>query len=166
MDRHEAGIFSGQTSTFGTTQPQLTALLQAQDIVRVGPYETMPVKPLSFKGDKKSKKRKHQSTTDLDAPPSNEVAQQPAAEPKEDGDDTWVTAEAPTDIVGPVVLVLPSDSPSCLACDAIGKVFSSELENLVEGDPATAEPHDVRQVWVASRVVGSEHTIFKGHHGR
>jgi protein FRG1 len=123
----------------------------------------MPVKPLTFKGDKKSKKRKHQSTTDGHQPTSREVAA--SSQPKHDGDDTWVTAELPTDIIGPIVLVLPSDTPSCIACDANGKVFSSELENLVEGDSATAEPHDVRQVWVASRVVGSEHTSFKGHHG-
>lgn len=42
----------------------------------------------------------------------------------------------------------------------------SELENLIEGDPATAEPHDVRQVWVATKVAGSEGVSFKGHHGR
>ena len=125
----------------------------------------MPVKPLAFKGDKKPKKRKHQSPTDHD-PASAEVAHPSQSGDKEGGDDTWVTAELPADIIGPIVLVLPSDPPSCIACDANGKVFSSELENLIEGDPSTAEPHDVRQVWVACRVAGSENISFKSHHGR
>lgn len=45
-------------------------------------------------------------------------------------------------------------------------MFASELENLVDGHAGTAEPHDVRQVWVATRVAGSEAFSFKGHHGR
>lgn len=77
-----------------------------------------------------------------------------------------VTAEAPTDVTGPIIFALPSVGPTCIACDANGKVFASELENLVEGDLDTAEPHDVRQVWIASRVAGTEEIGFKGHHGR
>ena len=126
------------------------------------------VKPLSFKGDKKSKKRKrpitgahdeqitNNETTLLIRPPQEEV----------DDDDSWVTAEAAVDISGPIIIALPSDDPTCLACDANGKVFTSLLENIVEGDLATAEPHDVRQVWVANRVAGVEGFSFKGHHGR
>jgi protein FRG1 len=37
---------------------------------------------------------------------------------------------------------------------------------MIEDNPATAEPHDVRQVWVANKVVGTEIFTFKGHHGR
>jgi protein FRG1 len=123
------------------------------------------VKPLTFKGDKKSKKRKRVPVED-DANPSESkalVQQSSASQPE---DDTWVSAEAATDISGPIVLVLPTDDTSALACDVNGKVFALPLENIVDNDPSTAEPHDVRQVWIANRVAGSEKVSFKGHHGR
>ena len=125
------------------------------------------VKPLAFKGDKKSKKRKvphaepdsHQDGTSIGiANQRNSVAVEE--------DDSWVAAEAATDVAGPVIFALPSAKPTCLACDANGKVFASLLENVVDNDLATAEPHDVRQVWVANRVAGTEEISLKGHHGR
>lgn len=123
------------------------------------------VKPLSFKGDKKSKKRKRTAEqTDSNLPSSKEIAT--ASEPETQNDDSWVTAEAPSDVAGPVIFVLPTEPGTCLACDANGKIFTSEIENFVDGDPTTAEPHDVRQVWVANRVAGTENFSFKGHHGR
>lgn len=128
------------------------------------------VKPLSFKGDKKTKKRKRVDTDEKfgaeagEASASKELTTITNAEPVED--DSWVTAEAVGDVVGPVIFVLPSDTPSCLACDTNGKVFPSALENIIDNNPATAEPHDVRQVWVANRVAGTETFSFKGHHGR
>ncbi|KAF2638468.1 actin-crosslinking protein [Massarina eburnea CBS 473.64] len=128
------------------------------------------VKPLAFKGDKKVKKRKRVADpSDADAPSSSK------AQPSTDGtpssaplehDDSWVNAEVASDISGPIVVVLPSDPLTCLACDANGKVFCSEVENSVEGKADTAEPHDVRQVWVASRVAGTESFSLKGHHGK
>lgn len=102
-------------------------------------------------------------------------------------DQAWVSADTPSDINGPVMIVLPEidalksgrtgsfltdeDSSStttitCLACDANGSVFASRIENLIDGDPSTAEPHDVRQVWVATKVPGNEGLSFKGHHGK
>jgi protein FRG1 len=124
--------------------------------------------PLHFKGDKKLKKRKRAAEVDnveekysdskaLATTSNNSAATE---------DDSWVTADSPSDVSGPVVIVLPSEPASCLACDANGKVFSSAIENFVDGDPATAEPHDVRQVWVANRVAGTEGISLKGHHGR
>lgn len=128
------------------------------------------VKPLSFKGDKKVKKRKRVDTEekfgDDVASSSKKQVTTTTKEDEQVEDDTWVTAEAVTDIVGPIIIVLPSDSPSCLACDTNGKVFPSALENLIDGDPATAEPHEVRQVWIANRVAGTETFSFKGHHGK
>ncbi|KAL1954610.1 hypothetical protein VTO42DRAFT_905 [Malbranchea cinnamomea] len=124
------------------------------------------VKPLTFKGDKKTRKRKR---ADKDDEPRKQLATSSAAElaSVEDADDqTWVSADVTSDIAGPVLIVLPTSPPTCLACDANGKVFASELENLMEGDPSTAEPHDVRQVWIATRVAGTEGFNFKGHHGR
>ncbi|MCJ1309771.1 hypothetical protein MMC25_003432 [Agyrium rufum] len=123
------------------------------------------VKPLSFKGDKRPKKRKH--TENEEEPSNSKLAKVDTATAEEDGEDeSWVTAEAASDITGPIVVVLPSTPPSCIACDANGKIFISQLENMVEEDPATSEPHDVRQVWVASRVAGTEYHSLKGHHGR
>ena len=127
------------------------------------------VKPLSFTGDKKTKKRKHVDTEEKFGSSGEASSKKQLTATKEDAqveDDTWVTAEAVTDIVGPIIFVLPSDTPSCLACDTNGKVFPSALENLIDGDPVTAEPHEVRQVWIANRVAGTETFSFKGHHGK
>ncbi|KAH8422624.1 uncharacterized protein LDX57_000378 [Aspergillus melleus] len=136
------------------------------------------VKPLTFKGDKpkKRKTRDHSSTTAAtnDIPSAKRAHTDPnpssaltSATTDENPDDqTWVNADTPTDIAGPVILVLASEPPTCIASDANGKAFASELENTIDGDPGTAEPHDVRQVWVAMKVAGSEAFGFKGHHGK
>ncbi|OJD34355.1 frg1-like family protein [Diplodia corticola] len=127
------------------------------------------VKPLSFKGDKKPRKRKRPAADGNEdgAPAAKELATAggSAAQAAED-DDSWVTAEAASDISGPVTFVLPTDPPAFLGCDANGTVFTSKVENMVEDDPSTAEPHDVRQVWIAHRVAGNENFSFKGHHGK
>ncbi|KAF2139834.1 uncharacterized protein K452DRAFT_231200 [Aplosporella prunicola CBS 121167] len=128
------------------------------------------VKPLTFKGDKKPKKRKRAAATEDDAgdasgPPAKAPTTASDAPASED-DDSWVTAEAVTDIAGPVTIILPTEDVSSLGSDANGVVFVSKMENLVDGDPLTAEPHDVRQVWVANRVAGTEGFSFKGHHGK
>lgn len=126
------------------------------------------VKPLTFKGDKKPKKRKRDRQ-----PPDGDDDDQERARPVQRvdddaaaSDDSWVSAEAVGDVGGPVVVVLPTDVPSALACDAAGTVFAMTLENVVDANPASAEPHDVRQVWVASRVAGTESFRFKAHHER
>ena len=125
------------------------------------------VKPLSFKGDKKAKKRKvGRAPYDAEARPAKALVASDAAAEGVDDDDGWVTAEAAGDLAGPVMVVLPSAPATCLACDAAGTVFASVVENMAEADPATAEPHDVRQVWVASRVAGTDGVSLKGHHGR
>lgn len=129
------------------------------------------VKPLSFKGDKKTKKRKRVDTDEKFGESgvlANKEPQESTAGDDAAGqdDDSWVTADATTDLVGPIVIVLPSESPTCIACDTNGKVFTSAVENIVDGDPSTAEPHDVRQVWIANRVAGTESFSFKGHHGK
>ena len=123
------------------------------------------VKPLTFKGDKKPKKRKR-SDKDDESRKQVALSSNPASTEEVDDDHNWVSADVPGDIAGPVVIVLPSSPPTCLACDANGKVFASEIENMIEGSPSSAEPHDVRQVWVATKVAGSDGFNFKGHHGR
>ena len=125
------------------------------------------VKPLSFKGDKKPKKRKHAKLEDDEDQSAalTSTSQTPANDAAAE-DDSWVSAEAATDLAGPTIVALPTTPATCLACDANGSVFSSPIENIAEGDSATAEPHDVRQVWVANRVAGTEWISFKGHHGK
>ena len=122
----------------------------------------MPVKPLSFKGDKKPKKRKqrdHDPTDDSSTRGADLQAQQ------DEEDDIWTYPDIPTDISGPTLLVLPTTPVTVLASDAHGNLFASAIENIVENHIETAEPHDVRQVWVASRVAGTETISLKGSHG-
>ncbi|KAI2628048.1 actin-crosslinking protein [Hypomontagnella submonticulosa] len=124
------------------------------------------VKPLSFKGDKKPKKRKR-----TEADPSAEIAgpSDPAVvTTAEDGenDDSWVSAETVGDVQGPVMIVLPTEPPTCLACDANGKIFTDTIVNIIDANPASAEPHDVRQVWVANKIYGTEKFRFKGRYGK
>ena len=122
------------------------------------------VKPLTFKGDKKpSKKRKRAAAENADdAEPKEGTSSHSAAA----DDDSWVSAETVSDISGPIIIVLPTDEPSCISCDAQGTVFAIPVENIVDANLSTAEPHDVRQVWVANKVAGTENFSFKGHHGR
>lgn len=136
------------------------------------------VKPLTFKGDKKPKKRKREARADDEdgagagdaAGPSSKKAPKATAAAEDDenveNDDSWVSADVVSDISGPVVFVLPTEPAAALACDANGKVFTLPVENMVDGNPATAEPHDVRMVWVANRIAGTEHYRLKGHHGK
>lgn len=125
------------------------------------------VKALTFKGEKKPKKRKRANDEfDEDTQPADkQLVRAQDGEPEDDDD--WVSAETIADVTGPVMLVLPTDPVTCLATDAMGKVFASKVENMVEGAPQSSEPHLVSQVWIATKVVGSESDLtLKGHHGR
>lgn len=126
------------------------------------------VKPLTFKGDKKPKKKKRTEGNAEDGSSERQVkrAKQDDADVEPSEDDSWVSADAVSDISGPIMIVLPSEPPTALSCDANGKVFAMPIENIIDGNPLSAEPHDVRQVWVANRIVGTEHYRFKGHHGK
>jgi protein FRG1 len=112
------------------------------------------VKPLSFKGDKKpAKKRKRAPDPDAPTTTSSALTTTTTAQPAADApaDDAWVTADAPSDLSGPLLLILPTAPPTALAADANGSVFALKIENMLDDDPASAEPHDVRMVWVARR---------------
>ena len=156
LPSYSAGAIRITSSSFHATRPHAP---------------TMPT-PLIFKGDKKVKKRKRvadASDADPDAPSAKSSSKALTTTTSADApadDDSWVSADAPTDVSGPIIIVLATEPITCLACDAIGKVFCSEVENCVDGDPATSEPHDVRQVWVATRVAGTESFSLKGHHGK
>lgn len=118
------------------------------------------VKPLSFKGEKKPKKRKHHESAL--AANDGEIA---AVDTEED--DSWTMPNDAAELTGPTVIVLPTKPPTCLASDSAGNVYASKLENMVENDPKTAEPHSVQQVFVVSKVVGmaSNEITLKASHG-
>jgi len=128
------------------------------------------VKPLSFKGDKKPKKRKRTAdpgVSDAGGPSElNRTTPPPQSAGDGEHDHSWVSADALTDLGGPIMLVLPSEPPTCLACDPNGKVFADEVVNIIDGNPSSAEPHDARQVWVVNKIVGTEQFRFKGRHGK
>lgn len=136
------------------------------------------VKPLTFKGDKKPKKRKREHRGDGAAEAddsgnqvaatasSSKAARVAADEDNVENDDSWVSADAVGDVSGPVMFVLPTEPLTALACDANGKVFTLPIENVVDGNAATAEPHDVRMVWVANKIAGTENHRFKGSAGK
>lgn len=130
----------------------------------------MMVKPLTFKGDKKPKahkrKREARDDGDDDVEPGKKAVKADIDEVDTENDDGWVSADVASDVSGPVLIVLPTEPVTALACDAIGKVFTISVENIVDGNPATAEPHDVRMVWVANKIVGTENWRLKGHHGK
>ena len=129
------------------------------------------VKALTFKGDKKSKKRKRPTpSTDPSDPsdPSTALIEShtPSSTPAVTSDDSWTSAEHPSDMTGPLLLVLPSTPATALSSDPSGTIFPIAIENMIDDNPSTAEPHDVRQVWVASRIAGTDTIALKGHHGR
>lgn len=135
------------------------------------------VKALTFKGEKKPKKRKRTESSDTTAADDGgedvtkkqlKRADDGAADDdaNADQDDSWVSADTVNDVSGPIMIVLPTEPPAALACDAVGKVFTISIENIVDGNPSSAEPHDVRQVWVANKIAGTENYRFKGHHGK
>lgn len=140
------------------------------------------VKPLTFKGDKKPKKRKREHRDDgaaelvddsgnnqvavAGSSSSKKVARATADEDNVENDDSWVSADVVGDVSGPVMFVLPTEPLTALACDANGKVFTLPVENVVDGNAATAEPHDVRMVWVANKIAGTENHRFKGSAGK
>jgi len=121
----------------------------------------MPVKPLTFKGDKKPKKRKHRDRDESEKQQVATVAD--TADFAED--ETWTTPDTPTDLSGPTLIVLPTQPSTCLASDAHGNVFASPIENIFEQHAESAEPHDVRQVWIATQVAGTGQISFKASHG-
>lgn len=135
------------------------------------------VKALTFKGEKKPKKRKRTEASDPTAQDYAGDSSKKQLKRSDDGavvdedenteqDDSWVSADTVNDVSGPIMIVLPTEPPAALACDAVGKVFTISIENIVDGNPSSAEPHDVRQVWVANKIGGTENYRFKGHHGK
>jgi len=127
------------------------------------------VKALSFKGDTKAKHKKRKrspspSSTEVSNKLNNKFDKNDAVH--DDDDTTWVLPDRPSDISGPVIIIFPKPLSNnkddeatkenkifCLASDVRGVVFASPVENIISVDqPESAEPHDVRQVWIGSKI--------------
>ena len=128
----------------------------------------MPTK-LKFKGDKTKKRRRH-------AVEENETAGSSSRKRRREGndedDETWVRPDNALEIRGPTFIYHPSDPhPVCISFDATrGRVNVTTLDKDKEKGEEDEEqkdssksdnyldrvPTDVSQVWVATRVAGSD----------
>ncbi|KAG9102652.1 hypothetical protein FRC06_001526 [Ceratobasidium sp. 370] len=111
----------------------------------------MPDKPktkkLTFKGEKKSKKRK---------------AREGEEEAREDDIDpgTWVQPETPEQVLGPTFIIHQAATTTCVAFDSTRnriniQALSSASSSTEGSKPLSFVPTEVNQVWVATRVAGS-----------
>ncbi|KAI5116794.1 hypothetical protein M0805_001796 [Coniferiporia weirii] len=138
----------------------------------------MPSK-LKFKGDKSKKKRKHTEDGDGEGPSRR---RRKGADDVDENDFTWVRPDNPLEIRGPTFIFHPSDPlPVCIAFDATrGRVVVTPFDKDKDKDKDKVKteegeedgpkekvdggregmlgetPTDVSQVWVVTRVAGSE----------
>lgn len=131
----------------------------------------MPTK-LRFKGEKPRKKRKHAEHDDDDGEAGPSSHRRKRRQEGDDGDEdgkTWVMPDRVEEIRGPVFIIHPSDpAPACVAFDATrGRAVFHSLDKDKEkgeddddesggGGVLSKTPTDVSQVWVATRVAGSD----------
>lgn len=126
------------------------------------------VKPLSFKGDPKSKKRKHRPAS----PPPSALSKTTPTDSNNnegdvdlEGDQTWAPPSTASELTGPTTLIL---SKSFLSADPSGKIFLTPLDPADEDDPSIQldeSPFDVRQVWIATRPKDSDLFALKSSSG-
>jgi protein FRG1 len=127
---------------------------------------SLPVRAtkLTFKGDKKTKKkRKHRDSDD-----DNDTEKKAKREKKEDEHpEAWVFPDNPNEVRGPTFFFHPSDPPVCITYDAtrrkimmvpLTKHEANDADN--DTDPThtllSHTPSETSQVWVITRVAGSE----------
>jgi protein FRG1 len=115
------------------------------------------VTKLKFKGEKHKKRKR---TDDEDKQGTSNHA--------DDGDDGWVNASSLDDIsTGPLFITFASSPPIAVASDALGRVHAAPIKVLDEDyDLENAEPDDVRQVWIATRLVDSAKISLKTPTGK
>jgi len=59
------------------------------------------------------------------------------------------------DLTGPLIFCIATTPPSALSSDATGAVFGSALSEIEGENLSTAEPTQVQQVWVCTKIYGS-----------
>jgi protein FRG1 len=115
------------------------------------------VTKLKFKGEKHKKRKR-----DEDDPENQRISHQ-----NDNNDEGWVDAESLDDIsTGPLFITFASSPPIAVASDPIGKIYASVLKVSDEADLGNAEPNDVRQVWIATRLTESSKISLKTPNGK
>jgi len=115
------------------------------------------VTKLKFKGEKHKKRKR---TDDEDKQGTSNRA--------DNVDDGWVNASSLDDVsTGPLFITFASSPPIAVASDALGRVYAAHIKVSDEDyDLGNAEPDDVRQVWVATRLVDSAKISLKTPTGK
>ncbi|QRV86233.1 hypothetical protein RhiJN_14251 [Ceratobasidium sp. AG-Ba] len=115
-------------------------------------------KKLTFKGEKKSKKRKRTEGE---------------AEDKEDNIDpgTWVQPETPEQILGPTFIIHQAATTACVGFDSTRnriniQTLSSSSSSMGDSKALSFAPTEVNQVWVTTRVAGSATINLRTPEGR
>jgi protein FRG1 len=112
------------------------------------------VTKLKFKGEKHKKRKRNEDDAEKEGTSSQS---------RENEDEGWVNAESLEDIsTGPLFITFTSSPPIAIASDPLGKVCASVLKS----DDENLEPDDVRQVWIATRLVESSKISLKTPTGR
>lgn len=117
------------------------------------------VSKLKFKGEKHKKRKREDDDS------GRGEASLHTGDHNEEG---WVDAESLEDIsTGPLFITFISSPPIAVASDPLGRVHASFLK-LSDEDEGTrnAEPDDVRQVWIATRLAESAKISLKTPTGR
>ena len=116
------------------------------------------VTKLKFKGEKQKKRKRNQDDAEKKGSGLHEG----------NDDEGWVDAESMDDInTGPLFITFASSPPIAIASDPMGKVHASIIKLPDEGeDLSSAEPDDVRQVWIASRLAESNKISLKTATGK
>lgn len=130
---------------------------------------SLPVRAtkLSFKGDKKTKKKRKLADYD-DETSSGKKARRDRKD--DENPDAWVFPDNPEEIRGPTFFFHPSEPPVCITYDSTRRKITinplpklETLESEANADPDNARPKilsctptETSQVWVTTRVAGSE----------
>ena len=117
------------------------------------------VTKLKFKGEKHKKRKREEKDADMGGT---------ASHARDNDDEGWVDAESLEDIgTGPLFITFTSSPPLAVAADPLGKVYASVLKITdQDGHVGNAEPDDVRQVWVATRLAESTKISLKTPTGK
>ncbi|KAI9317118.1 hypothetical protein BX666DRAFT_146222 [Dichotomocladium elegans] len=70
-------------------------------------------------------------------------------------DDGWVRADSPDDLVGPLFITFPSDTPICLTVDDDDRLLAYPIPETASKE----EPIIVNQVFVGARLLGTTNTF-------
>ena len=116
------------------------------------------VTKLKFKGEKHKKRKR----------PDTDVGAQGSSRDGGDDSDGWVNADSLDDIsTGPLFIAFSSSPPIALTHNASGAVSASVIKSVGQ-DAAmdSAEPDDVPQVWIATRLAQSNKISLKTPHNK